>query len=191
MLPAICPSPLVPESGSTTSPRRLASAGEVYQATDTTLKRQVAIKMLPALGSPRLHATPDQLCDALGACPDLHPVHRRLLRLRLKESESPPTPPSRRRAVSSTSCIADWSFAWAMRRRSGIAHRLCRLVWKILHDGVLYEERGPAVTHERRQRRAATMIRELRSLGYRIELATSLSGSPARVQMIFDPGSKN
>jgi hypothetical protein len=30
-----------------------------------------------------------------------------------------------------------------------IAHRLCRLIWKILHDGVTYEERGPAVTKER------------------------------------------
>ena len=31
-----------------------------------------------------------------------------------------------------------------------IAHRLCRLVWKILHDGVVYEERGPAVTKRTR-----------------------------------------
>jgi hypothetical protein len=50
-----------------------------------------------------------------------------------------------------------------------IAHRLCRLIWKILHDGVTYEERGPAVTKHRAQRRAAKMIRELRSLGYRVE----------------------
>ena len=50
-----------------------------------------------------------------------------------------------------------------------IAHRLCRLVWKILHQGVTYEERGPAVTKARAHRRAAKMIRELRSLGYRIE----------------------
>lgn len=54
-----------------------------------------------------------------------------------------------------------------------IAHRLCRLVWKILHDGVTYEERGPAVTKHRAQRRAAKMIRELRSLGYRVEPAQS------------------
>ena len=33
-----------------------------------------------------------------------------------------------------------------------IAHRLCRLIWKILHDGVVYDERGPAVTKERAQR---------------------------------------
>ena len=50
-----------------------------------------------------------------------------------------------------------------------IAHRLCRLIWKILHQGVSYEERGPAVTKHRAQRRAAKMIRELRGLGYRVE----------------------
>ena len=27
-----------------------------------------------------------------------------------------------------------------------IAHRLCRLIWKILHQGIRYEERGPAVS---------------------------------------------
>ena len=59
-----------------------------------------------------------------------------------------------------------------------IAHRLCRLIWKILNQGVSYEERGPAVTKHRAQRRAAKMIRELRSLGYRVELPT-LSGTPA------------
>ena len=60
-----------------------------------------------------------------------------------------------------------------------IAHRLCRLVWKILHDGVVYEERGPAVTAARTQRRAAKMIRELRSLGYRVEPAPAPASSPA------------
>jgi transposase len=59
-----------------------------------------------------------------------------------------------------------------------IAHRLCRLVWKILHDGVTYEERGPAVTKARAHRRAAKMIRELRSLGYHVELP-SPAKSPA------------
>jgi transposase len=56
-----------------------------------------------------------------------------------------------------------------------IAHRLCRLIWKILHQGVRYEERGPAVSKKSRQTRAARMIRELRSLGYRVELAASPS----------------
>ena len=34
---------------------------------------------LAALAGQRLRATPDQLCDALGACTDLNPVYRRLL----------------------------------------------------------------------------------------------------------------
>jgi hypothetical protein len=55
-----------------------------------------------------------------------------------------------------------------------IAHRLCRLIWKILHAGMAYQERGPAVTKHREQRRAAKMIRELRALGYRVEQASSL-----------------
>jgi hypothetical protein len=29
-----------------------------------------------------------------------------------------------------------------------IAHRLCRLIWKILHEGIRYEERGPPVSVE-------------------------------------------
>lgn len=54
-----------------------------------------------------------------------------------------------------------------------VAHRQCRLIWKILHQGVRYDERGPAVSKKSKQRRAARMIRELRSLGYRVEPASS------------------
>jgi transposase len=215
-----------------------------------------------ALGSPRLHATPDQLRDALGICPDLHPVYRRLLALTLDElaviedhlhhldeelagllrehqgaierlaavpglgvdsaqqiiAEVGPTAAT----FATAKRLASWVGACPghdesaginhshrspngnrqMRRllnqaanaavktkgsifellyrrfvvRLGhaqaigaIAHRLCRLVWKLLHDGVAYEERGPAVTRHRAQRRAAKMIRELRALGYRVE----------------------
>ena len=38
-----------------------------------------------ALAAPRLRATPQQLCDAFQACPTLHPVYRRLLKLTLEE----------------------------------------------------------------------------------------------------------
>ena len=58
-----------------------------------------------------------------------------------------------------------------------IAHRLCRLIWMILYKGVRYEERGPEVSRRRSQRRAAKMIRELRSLGYRIEPIPSLQAT--------------
>ena len=50
-----------------------------------------------------------------------------------------------------------------------IAHRQCRLIWLILHQGVRYEERGPAVTKRSKQLRTSKMLRQLRSLGYRIE----------------------
>jgi transposase len=50
-----------------------------------------------------------------------------------------------------------------------IAHRLCRLIWIILHGGVRYEERGPSVNAKSRRERANRMIRELRKLGYRVE----------------------
>jgi transposase len=50
-----------------------------------------------------------------------------------------------------------------------IAHWLCRLIWIILCRGVRYEERGPAVSQRSRKHRTNRMIRELRSLGYRVE----------------------
>jgi transposase len=50
-----------------------------------------------------------------------------------------------------------------------IAHRLCRLIWIILHRGVRYEERGPSVSAKTRRHRTNRMIRELRTLGYRVE----------------------
>jgi hypothetical protein len=37
-------------------------------------------------------------------------------------------------------------------------------------DGVRYEERGPSVSAEATKVRARKMIRELRTLGYRVEL---------------------
>ena len=49
------------------------------------------------------------------------------------------------------------------------AHRLCRLIWIILHTGIRYEERGPAVHEKLKRVRTARMIRQLRNLGYRIE----------------------
>jgi transposase len=61
-----------------------------------------------------------------------------------------------------------------------IAHRQCRLIWLILHQGVRYEERGPAVGKRAKQNRTARMIRELRSLGYRVDPLNPQPPSPAR-----------
>jgi transposase len=52
-----------------------------------------------------------------------------------------------------------------------IAHRLCHLIWIILHNGVRYEERGPSVCEKAKRARLSRMIRTLRALGYRVEPA--------------------
>lgn len=47
------------------------------------LKQRVPVKA--ALADRRLRATSEQLCDALDACTDLHPVYRQLLGMTLEE----------------------------------------------------------------------------------------------------------
>jgi transposase len=209
-----------------------------------------------------VRATPEQLCDALGACADLKPVYRRLLKMALEQlqfleqqigqldqemasllsqhqdavqrlaevpglgvdsaqqiiAEVGPTAatfPSPKQLSSWVgACPGDEESAGvnyshrspkgnrSMRRilnqsanaavkakgsifeivyrrtipRLGhkqtigaIAHRHCRLIWLILHQGVRYEERGPAVSQKSKQARTTRMLRQLRSLGYRIE----------------------
>jgi len=217
---------------------------------------------LAALADARLRATPEQLCDALGACTDLKPVYRRLLNMALEQLQfleqqigqldqemasllHPHQDAVQRLAevpglgvdsaqqiiaeVGSTAatfpsakCLSSWVgacpgdeesagmnyshrspqgnrhmrrllnqaanaaartkgsiFEIAYRRSvprlghnqaiGAIAHRQCRLIWLILHQGVRYEERGPAVTQQSKQARTARMIRQLQTLGYRIE----------------------
>ncbi len=217
---------------------------------------------LASLADKNLRATPAQLCDALGACTELNPVYRRLLKMFLEElqlidqqigqldqematllgqhqaaverlAEVPglgvdsaqqiiaevgataATFPSAKQLSSWVgACPGDEESAGVskshrspkgnrhMRRilnqcanaaakskgtifeivyrrlvsRLGhnqtigaIAHRLCRLIWIILHQNVRYEERGPSVSAKSRQRRTHRMIRELRHLGYRVE----------------------
>jgi transposase len=60
-----------------------------------------------------------------------------------------------------------------------IAHRLCRLLWLILHRGIRYQERGPAVSAKSQRTRTARMIKELKKLGYRIEGGPILAVSRA------------
>jgi transposase len=230
--------------------------------------------VLAALADERLRATPEQLCDALGACTDLKPVYRRLLKMVLEQlqfleqhltqvdqematllsqhqdaverlaevpglgvnsaqqiiAEVGPTaatfPSGKQLASWVGACPGDEESAGVnyshrspkgnrhtrrllnqsanaavkakgsifeiIYRRSvprlghnqaigAIAHRQCRLIWLILHQGLRYEERGPSVTKQSKQKRTARMVRQLRSLGYRIELPNSQS-SQAQVQ---------
>jgi transposase len=217
---------------------------------------------LAALADRKLRATPEQLCDALGACTELNPVYRRLLNMMLEElrlideqtgqldqemanllsrhqdaverlaevpglavdsaqqiiaevgataatfpsaeqlsswvgtcpgneesagvnysHRSPKGNRHMRRLLNQTANAAvktKGSIFEIVYRRSvprlghnqaigAISHRQCRLIWLILHQGVRYEERGPAVTKQSKQKRTARMIRQLRRLGYRIE----------------------
>jgi len=223
---------------------------------------------LAALADKKLRATPAQLCDALGACTELNPVYRRLLKMTLEElqfleqqmvkleqemasllsqhqqavqrlaevpglgvasaqqiiaevgAEATTFPSPKHLSSWVGACPGDEESAGVskshrcpkgnrhMRRilnqcanaavrvkgsifetvyrrlvlRLGhkqtigaIAHRLCRLIWIILHRGVRYEERGPAVHETSRRARTARMIRELRSLGYQVEAIANLA----------------
>jgi len=227
---------------------------------------------LAALADQRLRATPAQLCDALGACTELNPVYRRLLKMALEElqfieqqigkldqematllsrhqdaverlaevpglgadsaqqiiaevgataatfpsaknlsswvgacpgdeesaevNKSHRSPKGNRHmrrilnqaanaAVKHKGSIFDIVYRRQVPRMGhkqsigAIGHRLCRLIWLILHQGVRYEERGPAVSRKSRQRRTAKMIRELRLLGYRIEPVSAQFTNPA------------
>ncbi len=47
-----------------------------------------------------------------------------------------------------------------------VAHRLGRLVWKILHEGVRFIEPGAEVGPRENKKRAQMLARALRKLGY-------------------------
>jgi transposase len=59
-----------------------------------------------------------------------------------------------------------------------IAHRLCRLIWKVLHQGVRYVEHGLVPTPLMLKRRRQRLVAQLRSLGYQVAL-TPLTPDPA------------
>jgi transposase len=56
-----------------------------------------------------------------------------------------------------------------------VAHRICRITWKILHQGVAYEERGYRTNVQAVRQRTNRLIRDLRRLGYQVQL-TRITG---------------
>jgi transposase len=52
-----------------------------------------------------------------------------------------------------------------------IAHRLGRLLWKILHDGISYVEQGAETNPKAKKRRAQKLAQALRKLGYSVSLS--------------------
>ena len=51
-----------------------------------------------------------------------------------------------------------------------VAHRVCRITWKILHAGITYEERGIRSNLQAAKQRANRLVRNLRRLGYQVQL---------------------
>ena len=49
-----------------------------------------------------------------------------------------------------------------------VVHFMCKIVWKILHDGVRYDKRGPGVEAHNAHRRNLKMVRHLRAVGYSV-----------------------
>jgi transposase len=60
-----------------------------------------------------------------------------------------------------------------------VAHHLLRVTWKILHDGVRYEERGDRHNPKADKRRAAKLLRQLKSLGYTVTAKPAAAQAPA------------
>jgi transposase len=56
-----------------------------------------------------------------------------------------------------------------------IAHRLARLIWKLLHDNVPYIEKGQEGDPKSKKRRAQKMVQALRKLGYTVILPSTAS----------------
>ena len=60
-----------------------------------------------------------------------------------------------------------------------IAHRLGRLAWKILHDGVTYVEQGVETDARSKKYRARKLANALRKLGYNVSLTPIIAPNPA------------
>lgn len=52
-----------------------------------------------------------------------------------------------------------------------VAHRICRLIWKVLHEGVRYVHRGLDLDPKAIQQKRRRLVAELRLLGYKVDLA--------------------
>jgi len=65
-----------------------------------------------------------------------------------------------------------------------VAHRLCRGVWKILHEGVRFIEQGHELGPREKKKRAQMLARALRKLGYEVTITpTNQVAGRAAVQI--------
>jgi hypothetical protein len=54
-----------------------------------------------------------------------------------------------------------------------IAHRLCRVVWKLLHEGARFIEKGSEPDAQTKKRRARMLVKTLRRLGYDVAITAT------------------
>jgi len=80
---------------------------------------------LAALADSRLRATPDQLRNAFGACADLHPVYRRLVKLTLEEFANDRGAPRPTRSTDGGATHSSPRSGPPPRRGAGLGRRLC------------------------------------------------------------------
>jgi transposase len=59
-----------------------------------------------------------------------------------------------------------------------IAHRLCRIVWKILHEGVRYVEQGTQSEPKLLIHRAQYLAQQLRKFGYKVQITPPNIAAP-------------
>jgi transposase len=52
-----------------------------------------------------------------------------------------------------------------------IAHKLCRLVWKVLHEGIHYIEQGAEPSPKAKQQKAQKLVRALRRMGFAVNIS--------------------
>jgi hypothetical protein len=117
-------------------------------------------KQLALLGDDRLKCSEEQLVDALTG--RAQPMHRQMLGLQLE------------RLQLIDGRLGYQSAIWA------IALRLCRVVWKILHEGVRFIEQGSQSDPKVRKQRARILARALRKLGYDVAITPI---NPATTEM--------
>jgi transposase len=60
-----------------------------------------------------------------------------------------------------------------------VVRHMTEVIWKILHDGARYQERGAATTPQAAKRRAHRMVQQLRKLGYAVQLTPLTTPSPS------------
>ena len=134
--------------------------------------------------------SPGQFCSWAGTCPGSEesaeqnrssrsPKGNRFVRRILTQAAQA--------AVRKKGCHFQFVFRRLMPRLGykgaiwAIAHRLGRLLWKILHDGVTYVEQGTETTPQANKRRAQKLAQALRKLGYRVTL------TPANAAPLANP----